>query len=361
MSSSQTKPRVLLLTDNLKVGGVQTVVVRLARELSSRGYRVGVAASNEGKLWDELPAACCRHYIPRRPGPWGSVATVIRLRKVLKTGQYDIVHSHQRGVSLLARIAGMGHKVRLVEHVHNVFLPVTRRFTSFRGDVLIACGSKVAEMLRHDYKRPADRIHTILNGVPDPFAEGYRALAAPKSKDRLKIVGIGRVSPQKNPDGFISVIHNLNNLGLSFDAEWIGDGELLNACRERTASLGMGNLVFSGSSSDVASKLADADILLMTSKWEGLPLVLLEAMSLGVGAVVPDIGSCGDAIRTGQNGLLYAPTTSPQDLARKLADLFGGDEWRSWGVKGRHRYENAFSLDRMIDELETLYTGATRP
>lgn len=351
---------MLLLTDNLKVGGVQTVVVRLARELSRRGYRVGVAASREGELWNELPAACARHFLPRNPGSRGSAAAVVHLREVLKAGRYDIVHSHQRGVSLLARIAGLGQHIRLVEHVHNVFLPVSRKQISFRGDVLVACGSKVADMLRRDYGRPADRIHTILNGVPDPCQEGYSVASTSKPRDRLKIVGIGRVSPQKNPEGFISVIHNLNMLGLEFEAEWVGDGELLESCRKRVASLGIPNLVFSGSSNDVRSKLANADILLMTSKWEGLPLVLLEAMSLGVGSIAPDIGSCGDAIVSGENGMLYPPTTNPEDLASQLADLLGGDHWRGWGKESRRRYESLFSLDRMIDELETLYEGAAK-
>lgn len=357
MAQMDRKPGVLLVTDNLKVGGVQTVVVRLARALIDRGHTVGVAASREGELWDAVPDSCVRYYIPGASSPSARVRAFKIIRRAIKSGRYEVVHSHQRRVSLLAKMATIGTRVGLVEHVHNVFLPVTQRLLSFRGDILVACGSRIATMLTEEYGRPAGKVLTILNGTPDPVVEGLPdATLRTVDTDTVRIIGVGRLCAQKNPEAFIDVVWNLQQLGVKVEAEWVGGGELLDRCRNIVSERSIPNIHFTGPSNDVCSKLARADVLLMTSRWEGLPLVLLESMSLGLATVAPDVGSCRDAVVTGENGILYGAGTSPRDVSKQLAAAFKTSEWRDWGRASRRRYEESFSLDAMADSLSSLYS-----
>lgn len=348
---------VLLVTDNLKVGGVQAVVVRLAKSLVARGYRVGVAASSEGDLWDSLPEGCRLHPFPEGTG---KVKLTYWLRQLVLKQNYDIVHAHQRGIALLARIALIGQHPRLVEHVHNVFLPASQRFLSFRGHHLIACGSEVETMLVDVYGRPPSRISVVMNGVPDMLKDiSKEQNELENGSSVINIVAVARASEQKNPLKFIEVIHALGQLGYPVEAEWVGEGELLDASRKRIQDLQLTNVCFSGSSRDVPAKLKKADVLLLTSKWEGLPLVVLEAMSLGVGCILPDVGSCRDAVGEG-NGYLYSPDDDARAIASKIGPMLNRTNLQHWSRASRARYQERFTLNRMVVEIQDVYRLVTK-
>ncbi|KAD3515258.1 glycosyltransferase [Arthrobacter yangruifuii] len=350
---------VLLVTDNLKIGGVQKVVVRLAEALLKRGVRVGVAASPEGDLWQELPAGCNTYQIPGRNGIYSQIGRARALRNIVKSNKYGIVHSHQRGITLEAKLATTGLTTSIVEHVHNTFLPVTNARASFRGKYLIACGSAIKQMLQDDYKRDPQHIFTILNGVPDPLDGAIAAPVSAKSRNEpIKIIAVGRVSEQKNPHKFIDIIESLNQRQISIQAEWVGDGELLDQCRADVARRDISNLVFSGSHSDVSAKLARSDVLLLTSRWEGLPLVVLEAMSLGIGTILPNVGSCKDAVDPWRNGILYPAEANADEITDLIVGSMDHSVLHSWGSVSRTRYLASFTFDRMVDEVENVYAIA---
>lgn len=348
--------KILLLTDNLRIGGVQQVVVRLAGELLKRGFRVGIAASAEGDLWRSVPPGCSVHHLPPGRGVHAALKRLVALRKLIRNDGFEILHGHQRGITLTARVALVGLPAVLVEHVHNIFLPVSKKRVSFRGAYLIACGSAVETMLLNDYKRRAQNIYRILNGVPD-LSKAYATERDP-SINPTRIIAVGRTSEQKNPFKFIDVIESLTAQGCVVYAEWVGSGELLEDCRAEVIKRGISNVVFSGASINVADKLRNSDLLLMTSEWEGLPLAVLEAMSLGLGVILPDVGSCRDAVRNGHNGLLYSPNESPDRIAISIAEAINCGALPDWGQASRLRYLDSFTIERMTDEIEKVYKVA---
>lgn len=349
--------RILLLTDNLKVGGVQTVVAQLANAYSSRGYDVGVAAEAGGDIWSRLPAAVSRHIAPNHKGTSGTIRRVLWLAALLRRERYDIVHAHQRGAALAARVAAAFTHVAVVEHVHNVFLPVTARVTSFRGHRLIACGPAIERMLVQDYKRPAHRIDVVPNGVPD--TAGTSGLELPAARGTVPhLVAIGRLVEQKDPLRFVRTIHALNRDAVTVTATWVGGGELLQAATTLRDELGLSTLEFVGETADTQKYIFGADLLLMTSRWEGLPLVLLEAMALGRGAIVPDAGSCSYAVADGVNGRVYPVDAQPEEIAAVLRDSLDASVLAKWGRASRERYRRSFSSERMAEEIEAVYKKA---
>ncbi len=353
------RPRVLLLTDNLLSGGVQRVVVRTANGLARRGYPVFVAAEAGGGLWDELDERVARR--PLAPGfahSSGLLTRILTLRKLARQDKVDIVHAHQRGVALAATAGTRGTRSVVVEHVHNVFRPTSKRMTSFRGDKLVACGSEVEQMLIEEYGRAPSRITTILNGVPDASHGRGNAITAQDSSHTYSVTTVARVTTQKRPHLWLDAMELLAQR-VPLRATWVGDGELLDELREEVLRRELGHVIsLPGESSAVESYIADADVVALTSAWEGLPLVLLEAASLGKPLFATDVGSCRDIIADGVNGRLVAAEDSASTIATALEHLLTSDRLEAYGRASRQAYEREFTVDRYLDDTEKVYEAA---
>lgn len=348
---------MLLLTDDFPVGGLERIVVGLAEELLVRGHRVGVVANADGDMWRHVPASAERHPMPRGSGALRALLVLRRLRVLARSGQYPVFHAHQRGIALLARIATLGTESSVVEHVHNVFRadPLSKAL-SFRGDVLIACATAVGRMLVEDFGRPVERVHVVLNGVAEPLV----TLAGEPVPGRpvLHVVGAGRLTEQKDPIRFVRTVAALADLrpAGSVRATWLGDGELMSAVLAERARLGLGAVLdLPGLVDDTAAHFAAADLLLLTSRHEGLPLVALEMLAVGRGAVLPHVGGCADAVDE-DAGLLYDPDLRPEELALLIHDAAASGRIESWARAARTRYEQRFTFERMAEQTVDIYT-----
>jgi glycosyltransferase involved in cell wall biosynthesis len=353
--------RVLQLTDNLRVGGLQRTVVALSETLATRGVDVGIAAEAEGKLWSTLSAEVARIAAPARNSLASTIRYVLWLRRVVRSENWHIVHVHQRGVALLARIAVLGTSVPVVEHVHSVFSPSgLKGMLSFRGQTLIACGSAVAKMLTEGFGRPASKVEVVQNAIRDLGASADLTLPY-GTGDTPKIIGIGRLVQEKDPLRFVETIRALNRDGLRVTAEWVGDGPLRSAVLADLAESPVQGMVFSGSTDDVLSKILGADLLLLSSRQEGLPLAILEAMSLGRAVVAPDVGSCSDVVQPGINGLLYPKELSGEEIARTLRVALQPAQLRQWGWQSRRLFVELGSLDVMAASICAVYDRVSPP
>jgi glycosyltransferase involved in cell wall biosynthesis len=349
---------VLLATDHLEVGGLERLVVDLAQRLAAAGVPVGVLAEGRGALWDDVPGAASRHVLPVGATP---LQRYLALRRLLRSGRYRVVHAHQRGIALLSVLAAVRSPVTVVEHVHNVF--AARRGTralSFRGDRLIACGTAITRMLETDFGRPAARIRTVLNGRADPFPGG-----APASADDgvLHVLGAGRLTEQKDPQRFVAVLAALaDRLGRDrVRATWIGDGELRAATAIAAEEQGVADLLaLPGTVDDPRPYLAAADCLLLTSRWEGLPLVALEALAAGRGLVLPDVGSCADAV-SDEVGLLYDGSADAATIADLLAAASTDGRMVAWRAPARERFLTRFTADRWFEQVAAVYAELGSP
>ena len=342
--------RILHLTDSLVVGGSQQVLIDLANALVGRGHDVGVAAG-DGELWRELLPEVRRFH---HPGARLGHRQALWVRRLLAEHSWDVVHTHQRGVSTAVWMTRRWLKTSHVEHVHNVFPVTSTKAISFRGDRLIACGSEVARMLLDDYGRPPELVRTVANGVHD---HGIRRLPNSGSHGPLRIVNIARVEHQKDPIRFIEVIRALDEQGVRVSATWVGDGVLLEYCRQQVDEAGFSErIAFPGSRRPAVGLLADADVLLLTSRHEGLPLSVLEAGAAGCAVVAPGVGSLADVIQQGRNGWLYRPGAQPAEIAGLLATVAASpDSWNEVGRHGREVYEQDFTISRVTDQVEEVY------
>lgn len=322
--------RILHVLPSMAPGGMEQLVIQLAADASDHGDSV-VVASGPGDWADRVEATGARYLSLPATSRGASVSavaamatTAAQLARCVRQVRPHVVHAHNVRAAVLARLALAGTRRRcvLVPTLHGIapgdygaasliLRPAARR--------VIACAPSVARSLR-TAGFPAERIDVITNGA------ALRP-AGPRRQEDLRaflglgpeplVVGIGRLVEQKNWPVFIAAAGRM--AGPSFAVA--GDGPL----RHELADLARrsGNRVrFLGVVDDIAALVGLAACVVSTSAWEGLPLALLEALSLGAPVVAPAIDGVTDLVPPAA-ALLVAPgdpAAVSEAVSRVLAD-----------------------------------------
>lgn len=317
--------RIVHALPTLEPGGVTSVALDLAR---SAGGRHDVAI---GVL---------------RPGDWDARAQALGLEvfpllRSARTRRADVIHAHQRIVGLQGALLGQG---AVVEHVHNVISG--HRLLSYRGDRVIAVANHVSDHLRREYPRVAAKLDVIWNGVSAPVDP---RTAAERSTGAIDVIGVGRLVPQKDPLRFLGFVARLRDEGVDVRASWIGDGPLSPQFDDAVAALRLHPVVTRGNwigREQLAERLRAADLLALSSRWEGLPLVGLEALSVGTPVLTTEIGDLSDTLRRDLDMPRFdAPVAAVTAwLARPELRTLAYETWR-----------RDFSVDVMARHWEALY------
>jgi glycosyltransferase involved in cell wall biosynthesis len=214
----------------------------------------------------------------------------------------------------VAKLVG-GHAV---EHAHNELQGHAYPRLSFRAERVFAVSDSVKEMLIKKFNVRADKIVDVDN-VPVNVSTGART--RPDVSGRPRLLAVGRVDHQKDPERFLRVVRLVSRTR-PVAATWIGDGPLLPTMKQ--AAKDIDNVAFAGWRFDSGQALAAADVLLVTSAWEGMPLVVLEAFATGVPVVSTPVGGLTGLFREEGCGLLVGADCSDQEYAevvlRLLAD-----------------------------------------
>jgi glycosyltransferase involved in cell wall biosynthesis len=337
-----------------------------------------------GPLEDDLRAAGIPYRIlgiPRRSILSGPLfvanlrQTLGALVKTLRELSIDIIHAHLSDSTLLSIPAARRAGVPCVcATVHSVVLTEQRGLLSprewlqrvainrmfARADRIIAVSNGVFRAIRSHTRIPRERILTIPNGVePNPFARHEdRHTLRPLldlPPDRPLVVTVGRLTREKGhsylQDALASIPASQRPLTLI-----VGDGPEREELEARNRAMDLAeDIRFLGNRRDVPALLSAADLFVLSSLWEGLPLVLLEAMAAGLPAVVTAVGGNPEVVEDGVSGVLV-PAGDEQALAAAVLSLLNNPLRRQhMGQAARERFERYFSMRRFIEAHESLY------
>jgi glycosyltransferase involved in cell wall biosynthesis len=383
--TSHRKIRVLQLIDTFNMGGAEKLVLSLATKIDRERFEViPCAMRRSGPLEQEIKAAGVAYRtleLPRRSVLTGPIFLadlrhiVVALTGIFRELSIDIVHTHLTH-STLAGILATRRKSgpRLCTTVHSVIFRKQRgqlsprawlmsaaiKVAFPRADRIIAVSEEVARAIQLYAGIPRGRITTIPNGIdPDQFRcqenrwELRQRLCLPA--DRPLVVSVGRLT---RPKGYP---HLLAALALIPPDERpltliVGDGPDRHDLELKRAALKLEHDVrFLGNRHDIPVLLTAADVFVLASLWEGLPLVLLEAMASGLPSIVTSVGENPQVIEDGKSGLLIPPADE-QTLAETLRCLLREPRRReSMGRAARERLERHFSLQGFMVAHERLY------
>jgi len=366
-----TRPRVLLLVTLAEWGGAQHIVSRLARCFDAR-YTLSVACAPDGELVTRLLDQGIRVVtIPefvRNPHPWRDVLALWRLLRIMRRERFDLVHAHGTKAGLLGRLAARIAHVPVV-----LFTAHGWAFTEGRADWkrrLLALVERVAArwstrivcVSAHDRRLAQEfgvggqtQLVVIRNGInalPPPRGDGDAVRRSLGVKEPPLIVSVGRLASQKDPMTLLRAAQRLT----AGTVMLVGDGPLRAAADRFVREHGLQDrVVMPGMRTDVARILGVADVFALASRWEGLPLAIIEAMMAGLPVVATRVGGVPELVDDGVTGLIVPPGDSDA-LASALKRLMGDPELRRrMGQAGRERALRYFAEDRMTSETEKLY------
>jgi glycosyltransferase involved in cell wall biosynthesis len=346
----------------------------LLRALARRGdLRLSAILFNEGRLAEEIRAAGVP--VTVIPESQHNILRIIgRARDVIRKERIDILHAHGYKENFVAawgsRLSDVAHVVRTQhgapepytgwKRAKQVLTDVLDRFTTrYVTDRVICVSRRLARSLRH-YAAP-QQLLTIHNGIEvervqsslQP-AEARRRLGLPEAAE---VVGTaGRLVPVKRLDIFLQAARWLANARPDVRFVIAGSGPEEARLRELAGSLGIADRVlFAGYRDDIHDVLRAMDIFVISSDHEGLPMVLLEAMALGVPVVSRAVGGIPEVIEDGQSGLLVG-SAEPEALAVRCAALFAdADERAQVAARAAARVASDFSAQRTADNVQRLY------
>lgn len=309
--------RVAHLIESDGPGGAERVVALLATTLQAAGGRAVafLPANGEGWLARELEGSGVSLEYFRLERPF-SPACVRSLAAALRRHEIAVAHSHEFSLAVYgswaSRLAGVRHVITM--HGSRYYAARLRRRLAMRSAIAlsgrtVAVSDRLASQLSEDLGIARSRIATITNGVRHQRSERttLRDELRLRPNDRL-LVSVGNLYPVKGHEHLIDAVALLSSNHPTLHLAISGRGELAEPLAARARAHGLADRVhLLGLRSDVAAVLAAADIFVLPSLSEGLPMALLEAMFAGRPIVASSVGEIGVALAHGEAGLLVEP------------------------------------------------------
>ncbi len=296
-----------------------------------------------------------------------TVGSIIRLAR---EKQADILHLHGYGASNFGLLAAWIAGTKCIVHEHFVDphmpayqVPVDFLLTRRAGRGIAVCEA-VKEFMVEKRFLPADRVEVVFNGAPLAEFKPKPAAVVAEERQRLGIpddqyvvATVGRLDEQKGNRYFIEAAKRLIDRSYKIRFLIVGDGPLMEEHRDHCRRLGLtAHVLFTGYCSNVPLLQSLMDVQVFPSLWEGTPLTLFEAMSVGVPIVSTDVDGLGEVVSNGRNGLVV-PAADAEALANGIKNLLDNEEKRRRLASQAQLDSKEFDIQKTVDRLQDIYAG----
>lgn len=342
------------LISELDRGGAELSLLRLARGLKGTPFEPVVyslaGCGPVGGLIEAEGIKVVSLRLPDRP-----FAGIVELVAGLRAARPSILHSFLFHANLVGRLAGrlvgVPHVISSVRvcEVDRPWRAAVDRLTQSCVDVEICVAEAVRTYTRRAAGIAPEKLVVIRNGVE------AGATAPPRSPAGHRALTVAHLRAQKGVGDLVEAARRVRSAVPDATFTVVGRGDV-DAYRRCAQSMGVDGAVrFVGEVPDVASYLAEADLFVLPSWWEGLPNAVLEAMAAGLPVVATAVGGAQEPIVDGVTGRLVPPH-APEALARAVVEVMTDPaRARAMGAAGRARAAAEFSVDRMVREHLDLY------
>ncbi len=358
--------KILLIITGLGMGGAEHVVVNMADELVNRGHQVKIAYLTGQAL-----------VLPENPdieiisigmtGAKSFLSAYFKLRRLIKSFKPDVVHSHMVHANILSRLVRLTVNIpKLICTAHNTSEGGKLRMLAYRlTDKLADISTNVSEeavaaFVSKGAVKPG-RMLAVANGIDTAKfsfnkSDRERLRKELKITDQKMLLAVGRLDTQKDYPNLLNAISLLKQKRQDFKVFIVGDGPLKDELFQLRERLQLTDYVeFLGIRRDVKALMSASDIYVMSSAWEGLPMVILESMSCERVVVATDCGGVKEVI--GSRGEIV-PTKKPSALATALDKVLeeSEEELIKMGFKAREQILQKYSLEANTKKYLELYS-----
>lgn len=334
MTTEKKKIKVLHLIHTLETGGAQKVIVNLIRGIDKDKFEfTTVCMQRKGAVYDEIKNLKSKAvHIKKRYRLDPSL--VKRLRQFIIDGKFDIVHSHNFSAGLWGRLAAIGIKKNRPVLIHtehgrrfrtDIIRKKLKQYLAKRTDRIISVSDETKKYMIEKEGLSPDKISVIYNGIDldylmankDSKVKEIEAILE-ETPDAHFIVNVSALSDVKDHSTLLKAFQILITKVPSAHLLLAGDGLLRLNLQKEALDLNISDQVhFLGERNDIAAILDKSDIFVLSSKNEGHPISLLEAMGMGLVPVTTMVGGIPELIDNTVTGLMV-PAEEPSLLAQAL-------------------------------------------
>jgi glycosyltransferase involved in cell wall biosynthesis len=356
--------KIAHIVDSMEVGGAETLVSQMCRLQREQGhdpciYAVGPLGPLGARLRTEgfnvLPHV--GRHLP------DSMRNFFQIFKELKP---DAVHLHNPTptvyAAMVARMAGVP---AIVSTRHSLVAPPRRAVVELKYALAAACCDWIVGIcdattnnLKNIHTVAARKIVRVYNGAL-PIERVAREQQPKKSG--FTFVYVGRLAPVKNHSLLLNAFRTALSSMPALRLWMVGDGSERETLERLATELGIASQVtFWGQQLDVAPFFSAADAFIMSSKSEGLPMSLLQAFSLGLPAIVTDVGGMAEVVRMAQAGFTVS-ATDPAEMSAAILRMAANDAERiRFSMNAEEAFRSQFTLQTMVDAYMDLYRNTPR-
>ncbi|HEY6022727.1 MAG TPA: glycosyltransferase family 4 protein [Pseudolabrys sp.] len=355
------------------VGGLFRHVLDLTREQVSRGHRVGLIADSNtggpraaevlGELASSLALGLTRIPMRRHIGPGDALAMAHVMRRIAQTGA-DVIHGHGAKGGAYARMAlNASRAVRaytphggslLFGHdtLAGKFYLATEKFLMLRGDLFLFESAYSAEVFRRKIGKPRGLVRVVHNGVSRKEFEPITVRA-----EATDLVFMGEFRPVKGVDVLIDAVAQLYRDGRTVTTTLVGDGPDRDILRNQVERLGLGDIVKFRAAMPAREAQTLGRIMVIPSRAESLPYVVLEAAAAGQPLITTKVGGIPEIYGTLTDTLV--PSEDVAALAQAVArTLDHPDATADLARRLQERVASSFSVETMVDGVLSAYEAA---
>lgn len=358
------KEKVLIVNPSSAIGGGAVVANALTIGLAE-AYDIFAFFPEEGPASEEIRKAGIPVLIPRQNSFLGQISF---LRECINSSH--IVHAHGTRAGILMKIAMLGTDARTVYTYHGIhfvhrswlvrmFMGTFERISNRFVDAIVAVGKEDKDFLITSRLSRPETTYLIRNGIDlAPFehnpAQTDRTMlraALAIEQNKIIILTICRLMEQKDVATLLRAMRLLKNTNIA--CLIAGDGPERNRLETQAQENAL-PVKFLGMRTDIPMLLMAADIFVLSTRWEGMPLAPIEAMAAGKPIILSDVHGCRDLVEDGKNGFLVRPGDE-KNLSEAIGKLYERAEREKMGSYGRNFVKSCFSADAMIHAYAELY------
>jgi len=364
------KIKILQVIAGLDVGGIETHLLELAKNINKSRFQISVCCIGNGMLVDEFRRMNIKVIVLNKKPRAMGFDSLKKMIIVMKTCKIDIVHCHNFTAGVRGHIAAKIARVPIVIKSYHGFDPwkkliillLDRFFSVFTDNFIVASEARKEVMVEKEMIRP-EKVIMVHHGINYDNFDIQINIEEKKvelglERDKYTVGIIASLTLVKDHRTFLKSAQILIQQFNSVQFLIIGDGvlkkELINYCRELSIE---SNIHFVGIRRDIPEILPVMHIVVLSSVSEDFPISLLEAMSCRKPIVATKVGGIPEIVVDGETGYLVKPG-NPMDMARMILKLLQDRHLSlAMGEKGRIRVEELFSTKREMAKIEKIYSS----
>lgn len=340
--------RILQIITLCELGGAQSVLVNLANSLCKQHEVVVAAGEGDGKMWNLLDGSIRQEHLPslrRALSPLHELKAIKEMRRLYKKYKPDIVHLHSSKAGILGRVAFPKSKVVYTVHgfdsiriAYRKYLPIEKAMQN-RCQAIVGVSQYDERNLRSE--GITNHVETVYNGIYPPVPLNNNPFERVQGYEG-KVLCIARLAPPKRFDLFLEVAALLPQYAFI----WIGN-------QHEVTEKYTPNVFFMGNVPNAGAYNAYADVFMLPSNYEGLPIVIIEALACGKPVVASAVGGISELL-DGSNG--FAVENEAKVMAEKIAYILSDRALYSrMAEAARQTYLRSFTVDKMVDGYMRIY------